>query len=87
MNRNTLNPVDVEPVNVTPAKELAPLVVDLATAARLAGVSDRHLRKFLHELPHIRIGGRLLFRVERLNEWLAAREATQTTGGEHDLQA
>lgn len=69
------------PINVTPAKELAPLVVDLQTAAKLVGVSDRHLRKFLHELPHVRIGGRLLFRVEKLREWLAARETVEPNGG------
>jgi excisionase family DNA binding protein len=67
-----------EPVEVVAPKELAPLVVDLATAAKLVGVSDRHLRKFLCEIPHVRIGGRLLFRVATLNEWLAGRETTET---------
>lgn len=70
------------PITVTPAKELAPLVVDLATAAKLAGVSDRHLRKFLNVIPHIRIGNRLLFRVDALRDWLASREAVETIGGE-----
>lgn len=78
MNRGTLGLVaDVEPVKVTSAKELAPLLVDLQTAARLVGCSDRHLRKFLNELPHVRIGGRLLFRVTTLESWLAAREQTE----------
>lgn len=70
------------PIVVTPAKELAPLVVDLATAAKLVGVSDRHLRKFLDVIPHIRIGNRLLFRVDALRDWLASREAVETIGGE-----
>jgi len=70
------------PIVVTPAKELAPLVVDLATAAKLVGVSDRHLRKFLNVIPHIRIGNRLLFRVDALRDWLASREAVETIGGE-----
>lgn len=70
------------PITVTPAKELAPLVVDLQTAAKLVGVSDRHLRKFLHELPHVRIGGRLLFRVEMLRDWLASHETVETNRGE-----
>lgn len=75
--------VDVPaPITVTAAKELAPLVVDLTTAAKLCGVSDRHLRKQLHELPHVRIGGRLLFRVDALRDWLASREAVETIGGE-----
>lgn len=83
MNRGTLGIVaDVELVKITPAKELAPLVVDLQNAARLAGVSDRHLRKYLNVIPHIRIGTRLLFRVDALRDWLASREMTETIGGE-----
>lgn len=77
MIRDALAVDDVGPVKVTPAKDLAPLVVDLATAARLLGVSDRHLRKFLHEIPHLRLGARLLFRVETLNEWLTIKEQTE----------
>ncbi len=64
-------------VVVKPEKEIEPLVVSLATAAKLTGVSDRHLRKFLHVLPHIRIGNRLLFRVDALRDWLAAQETTE----------
>lgn len=82
MNRDPFNAVDVEPVKVTPAKELAPLVVDLQNAARLCGVSDRHLRKQLGEIPHIRIGNRLLFRVDALRDWLASRETVETNRGE-----
>lgn len=70
------------PITVTPVKELAPLVVDLQTAAKLCGVSDRHLRKWLHEIPHVWIGGRLLFRVDALRDWLASRETVETIGGE-----
>lgn len=78
MNRGTFGIVDdVEPVNITPAKELAPLVVDLGNAARMVGVSDRHLRKFLNVIPHVRIGNRLLFRVDALRDWLASRETTE----------
>lgn len=75
--------VDVPtPITVTPAKELAPLVVDLQTAAKLVGVSDRHLRKFLNVIPHIRLGGRLLFRVDAPRDWLASRETVETIGGD-----
>jgi len=74
-------------VVVKPANELAPLVVDLATACKLAGgVSDRHLRKFFPDgpaeyqpkLPVCRIGGRLTVRVAALDAWLAAIEKTPT---------
>jgi excisionase family DNA binding protein len=65
-----------EPVVVKSEKDIEPLVVSLATAAKLTGVSDRHLRKYLHVIPHIRFGNRLLFRVEALRDWLAAQEQT-----------
>ncbi len=69
-------------ITVTSARELAPLVVDLQTAAKLVGVSDRHLRKFLDVIPHVRLGIRLLFRVDALRDWLASRETVETIGGE-----
>ncbi len=63
-------------VVVKSEKEIEPLVVSLTTAAKLTGVSDRHLRKFLQVIPHVRIGNRLLFRVDALRVWLAAQEMT-----------
>lgn len=62
--------------------QVPPLVVDLQTACKLAGVSDRHLRKFfpdgpaeyLPKLPVCRIGGRLTIRVAALEAWLATVE-------------
>ena len=62
-------------VTVKTEDEIEPLVVSLTTAARLLGVSDRHIRSHLFEIPHIRLGGRLLFRVESLRQWLAERES------------
>jgi len=64
----------VDPANVKSEGTIEPLTVSLATAARLLGVSDRHIRSHLHEIPHIRLGGRLLFRVESLRTWLGERE-------------
>ena len=63
-----------DPVTVRPEKEIEPLTVSLATASRLLGISDRHIRSHLDSIPHIRIGGRLLFRVESLRQMLADRE-------------
>ena len=77
----TTSPVEL--VSVKPANELSPLVVDLATACKLAGgVSDRHLRKFFPDGPPeyqpkllvCRLGGRLTIRVAALETWLAAIE-------------
>lgn len=74
-------------VVVKPANELSPLVVDLATACKLAGdVSDRHLRKFFPDgpaayqpkLPVCRIGNRLTIRVAALENWLSQVEQCAT---------
>ena len=44
------------------------------TAAAL-GVSDRHLRELLPEIPHVHLGGRIVIPVEQMRKWLA--EQTQ----------
>ena len=69
------------PVVVAKPRDLVPLAVGLRDAARLLGVSDVHLKKFLGEIPHLRIGGRLLFRVASLDAWLAQRES-KVDGGD-----
>ncbi len=63
-------------VAVRSADDIEPLVVSMATAAKLLSCSDRHIRSHLAEIPHIRLGGRILFRVDALREWLISREAT-----------
>ena len=68
------NASPVDAVFVKPEKEVEPLTVSLTTAARLLGVSDRHIRSHLAEIPHVRLGGRLLFQVDSLRQWLAERE-------------
>ncbi len=62
------------PVAVAPESSIEPLVVSLKTAARLLSVSDRHIRSHLAEIPHVRLGGRLLFQVDSLRQWLAELE-------------
>ena len=42
------------------------LALGIADAARALGISERHLRAHLSEIPHVRIGGRLVFPVEVL---------------------
>lgn len=69
-----MSPAD--PVTVKAETAIEPLVVSLATAAKLLGCSDRHIRSHLDRIPHIRIGNRLLFRVDALREWLIAQEQT-----------
>lgn len=69
-------PLHSSPVQVTvqPDDEIEPLTVSMSTASRLLGVSDRHIRSHLAEIPHIRIGKRLLFRLDSLRQFLTERE-------------
>lgn len=46
------------------------LALGVADAARALGISERHLRAHLSEIPHVRIGGRVVFPVEVLKSWL-----------------
>jgi excisionase family DNA binding protein len=68
-------------VTVKAETAIEPLTVSLATAARLLGVSDRHLRTLTKEgtVPFVKLGGRILFRVESLNRMLAEIEQANAT--------
>jgi predicted DNA-binding transcriptional regulator AlpA len=65
-----------EKITVMPAKSIAPLTVGLKDAARLLGISERSLWGMANrgEVPCVRLGGRLVFRVGSLDEWLVERE-------------
>jgi len=41
------------------------------------GVSEGHLRNLLPELPHVRLGGRLVIPVDGLRKWLQERTEAQ----------
>ena len=49
------------------------LALTVPEAAAAVGVSERHLRSILPELPHCRIGGRVVIPVAALAGWLQAR--------------
>jgi excisionase family DNA binding protein len=64
-------------LRIAKPRDLAPLAVDLVTAARLVGVSDTHLENLIArgEGPRFaRLGARRLFRVSELERWLAESE-------------
>ena len=42
-------------------------------AAKVLGVSERHLRSILPEIPHTRLGGRVVVPVDDLRRWLSER--------------
>ena len=49
------------------------LALTLSESARALGISERHLRSCLHEIPHTRIGRRIIIPVDTLREWLNER--------------
>ena len=46
------------------------LALSIAEAAASIGVSERHLRTLLPEVPHCYVGNRVVIPVEPLREWL-----------------
>jgi excisionase family DNA binding protein len=49
------------------------LALTVAEAARVLGVSERHIRNLLPELPHVYLGGRPVIPVDPLKDWLATQ--------------
>jgi excisionase family DNA binding protein len=49
--------------------------------AAVLGVSERHIRQHLHELPHLRLGDTVLIPVDLLREHLRERAQTEESGG------
>ncbi len=58
------------------------LALTVAEAARSVGVSERHLRSMLPEIPHVYLGGRIVIPVESFREWLHQRAEVQKAGVE-----
>jgi excisionase family DNA binding protein len=54
-----------------PLRDRLALTVEEAAAA--VGVSERHLRTMLSEIPHLRLGGRVVIPVKPFDEWLRKR--------------
>ena len=58
------------------------LVVSAREAANMLGISERHLYALSAkgDLPRVRIGARVCYRIETLREWLVAHEARDHEG-------
>jgi len=69
----------VKPLGPELGQRLALTVPEAATAL---GVSERHLRSMLPELPHVHLGGRVVLPVEPLREWLRARAQAEQRSAE-----
>ena len=46
------------------------LGLSVAEAARAIGVSERHLRRCLPDIPHLHMGRRVVIPVDSFREWL-----------------
>jgi hypothetical protein len=55
------------------------LALTINEAAATVGVSERHLRSVLPEIPHGRLGGRVVIPVDSFREWLQ-RQAENRAG-------
>ena len=49
------------------------LALTVEEAAAAIGVSERHLRTMLPEIPHLRLGGRVIIPIKPFDEWLRKR--------------
>ena len=53
------------------------LALTVAEAAEAVGVSERHFRSMLSEIPHVYIGNRVVIPIEQFKEWLRKRAEAQ----------
>jgi excisionase family DNA binding protein len=66
----------------TAAPDVPRLALTIPEAASALGISERHLRTMLSELPHCRIGGRVVLPVDALHEWLRRQAQAEQQGAE-----
>ena len=59
------------------------LALTVPEAADAIGVSERHLREMLPELPHLRMGTRVVIPVEDLKKWLSQQADTEKRNTEN----
>lgn len=64
---------------------LLSLLMGVSVTARSLGISERALWALTNsgDIPHVRIGRRVMYRPESLRQWLSAREQ-RGVGGELD---
>ena len=53
------------------------LALTVPEAAAAVGVSERHLRAMLAEIPHLRLGNRVVIPVEPFRDWLRERAQSE----------
>jgi len=76
------NPPNNQPVaNQVILRESTRIAVGTKEASELLGVSRNTLYAWVHakKVPHIRVGGHILFSVKRLEAWVASYEGENHT--------
>ena len=53
------------------------LALTVAEAATAVGVSERHMRALLPEIPHLRLGNRVVIPIEPFRNWLRERALSE----------
>ncbi len=53
------------------------LALKVDEAARVVGVSERHLRSILSSIPHLYLGNRLVIPVKPFEDWLREQAKTE----------
>ena len=56
------------------------IALTVAEASAALGVSERHLRSLLHELPHVYLGSKPVIPIDSLREWLRQQAAANENG-------
>ena len=68
---------------MTRENSTAPVTLDVTTASQILGVSEYLVRKLVRErkLPHIRLGGAILFRQTAIDQFLQDQELASIRSG------
>ena len=56
------------------------LALTIPEAAEVIGVSERHIRSLLPEIPHCHVGGRVVIPVSLLEGWLCKQAEVEKNG-------
>lgn len=76
-----MNELPSVPCSIPPTPQSDPLAVDVHEVARITSLSPRTIWKLTAsgELPSLRVGRRVLYRVESVRTFLAQREQRKHT--------
>ena len=62
------------------------LALTIPEAAAAVGISERHLRALLPEIPHVRLGNRVVIPVEPFRDWLRERAQSEANAVDRTVE-